>query len=196
MVHEPMNTFMKRFDATYGPLLGAREPTFRAVMMEAVARNVRSIVETGCARKEGNWGGDGQSTIILDDFARVVGGSFTTIDINPDAIAVASELCPDATFFCEDSVKALAATRNTIDLLYLDSFDVDMAAPYPAAIHCMFEFTSAMKRLHSGSIVFIDDSPANPQLKITGKGLLVAQYMEQRGIRPFTVGYQAAWIMP
>jgi hypothetical protein len=60
----------------------------------------------------------------------------------------------------------------------------------------MFEFCAARPQLHSGSIVFIDDSPATSEGEITGKGKYVAQYLAQIGIKPFTFGWQTAWLMP
>lgn len=191
-----MNDYVDRFDVAYMPKLGMRAPTFRAVIREAVSRRVKSIVETGCIRKEDNWAGDGQSTIIWSDYIKWQTGSFVTIDIDPDAIELVRKVCPEAASIVADSVAELSKPGPIIDLLYLDSFDVDMSNSGPAAKHCMFEFCAARPRLRSGSIVFIDDSPMDQNFEINGKGRYVHEYFRQIGVAPFTFAYQTAWIMP
>lgn len=193
-----MSDYLDYFDLEYLRKLGMRAPTFRAVLREAVARKVAQIVETGCMRKEDNWQGDGQSTIIWNSYTNYhkFGGKFTTIDIDQEAIDLVRNVCSDAASIVGDSIKELTVQRTPIDLLYLDSFDVDMNNAGPAAMHCMFEFCSAKPRLHSGSIVFIDDSPTTSDHQTGGKGSYVAQYFKQLGVAPFTFGYQIAWIMP
>jgi predicted O-methyltransferase YrrM len=188
--------FWEKFDNEWAPKLGMRMPTFRAVLREAQFRNVKSIVETGTIRTDQNWEGDGQSTIMLAEFAKERGGAFTTVDISSEATDLAKQLVPNITVRCEDSVKFLSKLKYPIDLLYLDSFDVNMARPHPAALHCLMELTSALPWLHSGSIVFVDDSPMSPNMEVGGKGLYVAHYFHKLGITPFTFGYQVAWVMP
>ena len=48
----------------------------------------------------------------------------------------------------------------------------------------------------TGTAVTTRPSPATADGEITGKGAYVAQYLKQLGIRPFTFGWQAAWLMP
>lgn len=190
-----MTDYVDRFDIAYLPKLGIRAPTFRAVIREAVSRKIKSIVETGCMRKEDNWEGDGQSTIIWTDYIKWNSGSFLSIDIDEAAIELVRKVCPDAASIVGDSVTTLAKSGPVIDLLYLDSFDVDMANAGPAAMHCLFEFCAARPRLRTGSIVFIDDSPMGPD-GVGGKGAFVHKWFQHLGVQPFTWGYQIAFIMP
>lgn len=191
-----MTDFMKFFDVEMLPKLAGRAPTFRAVLREALYQKVQSIVETGCTRKEDNWDGDGQSTLIWDAYKRFNGGNLKAIDNSEEATALARQLCPSASILCADSVNALSKHIGAIDLLYLDSFDLDTKHEHPAALHCLMELTAAMPHLHPGSIVFVDDSPMADGWVVTGKGRFVAKYMEHLGISPFTWGYQIAWLMP
>lgn len=195
MDRSSVGDFLYRFDVAYAHKLGGRAATFRAVLREATHSKVQTIVETGCTRKEGNWDGDGQSTVILSEFAKWVRGSFYTVDLDNEAVELARKLCPSAGVNCGDSVEFLSKFKDQIDLLYLDSFDLDMSNFHAAALHCMFEFCAALPKLHAGSIVFIDDSPMTDMV-ISGKGKYVAQYLKQLGVSPFTFGYQAAWIIP
>lgn len=187
--------FVDLFDVEFLPKLGIRAPTFRAVMREAVSKNVRYIQETGCVRKEGNWAGDGQSTLIWDRYSRYHDCHASTVDLDPEAIDLTKKLCPRIGVVVGDSVAVLAEPGLSIDLLYLDSFDLDMQNPGPAAMHCLFEFCAARPRLHSGSIVFIDDTPMTAD-GVGGKGMYVYEWFKHLGVQPFTWGYQIAWIMP
>lgn len=191
-----MSDFFQYFDEHFAPLLGQRAPTFRAVIREALVQDVRTIIETGSMRQEDNWRGDGQSTRIWDKYAEMEVCDFTSIDLSEVPAPLIKKWCVKTEFICADSVQTLAKHEGGIDLLYLDSYDVDMTAPHPAALHCLFEFCAALPHLFKGSIVFIDDSPMRENGQINGKGMYVAQYLKQLGILPFTTGYQIAWLMP
>ena len=195
-----MIDFVTRFDAEFAPKLGMRAPTFRAVIREFLVQGWKNIVETGCARQKDNWLGDGQSTYIWAALAEYQNnGSFCSVDIDEDACRTASDAIKDATrtsIICQDSVQFLLNYKGYIDLLYLDSYDVDMENPHDAAMHCLFELTSAMPHLKHNSILLVDDSPVGPDFKVNGKGLYVAEYMKKLGLMPFTMAYQVAWLMP
>lgn len=191
-----MSDLVKFFDQEYGPKLGVRAPTFRAVIREAAAVGVQSIVETGCLRAEGNWVGDGQSTIIWKTYAQFRSADFITVDIDEDALRIAAELCPGLAWYCQDSVQYLKKRVPPIDLLYLDSMDVNQADPERSALHALFELCAAMPKLHPNSIVFVDDTPMEDDGSVTGKGVYVHRFFKQLGILPFTSGYQIAWLLP
>lgn len=191
-----MADFIDFFDKEYGPKLGIRAATFRAVLREALHHKAMSIVETGCIRQADNWEGDGQSTIILSSYVAWNRGSFSSVDISQEAVDVAKVLSPNTPIYCQDSVSYLAGYKSVIDLLYLDSFDLDVKNEHPAALHCLFEFCAARPNLKPGSIVCVDDSLVAEGLVVTGKGRYVAEYMKHIGVNPFTWGYQVAWIMP
>lgn len=192
-----MSDFSDYFDQEYLPKLGKRGSTFRAVLREAEHQQAQSIVETGSIRLKDNWLGDGQSTVIWNRYALFEFATFETVDASEEAQKLVQEMqLGNTNAFCMDSVKFLSGTTARIDLLYLDSYDLDMDNMHPAAMHCMFEFTAAMPRLGKGSIVFIDDSPITDTGFVVGKGLYVAQYFKHLGILPFATGYQAAWLIP
>lgn len=189
--------FIEYFDKDIMHRLGARGPTMRAVIREALHKEVQTIFETGCMREVDNWLGDGQSTQIWSAYKRFVSGSdFTTCNIDEDACRTAESACKGLRWYCMDSIKALRKDSHLIDLLYLDSIDVNMAAPHEAALYTFMEFCAAIPRLHAGSIVFIDDSPIDQSMEIGGKGKYVASYFQKMNVMPFTFGYQVAWIVP
>ena len=65
---------------------------------------------------------------------------------------------------CDDSVSFLkkwsAVNVNVkIDLLYLDSWDLDLYNSVPSALHGLAEFLAVSNNLQSGSLLLIDDTP-------------------------------------
>lgn len=191
-----MTSFIETFDTEFMPRLGMRGPTMRAVIRECLVRNHKAIVETGCLREKDNWEGDGQSSVIWANYVKQMGGSFKTFDIDEAACKLTNEIVPGFPATHANSLRALLDDQSNIDLLYLDSYDVDMNDQHPAALHCLMELLSARKRLVRGSIVFVDDSPVGRDFVVTGKGRYVAEYFRDLSIAPFTFAYQVAWLIP
>ena len=138
------------------------------------------IVETGSSA----WGTD--SSRLFDSYVRRFGGFFYTVDIREEAQqALASSLGPSSRTFVSDSIEFLQKLElpigfDKIDLLYLDSFDLDTGFPEPAMNHGLREFEAAEKFLGEGSIVVIDDTPVDPCLL----DARATTYFEERGIVP------------
>jgi hypothetical protein len=176
------------------------------------------IVETGCARQPNNWAGDGQSTLLFGRFVNEFDGQLYSVDIDPAACAHARSIAgPRTTVTAEDSVPylrrlscELVQAGRQIDLLYLDSFDLDVRAPLPAALHHLKELCSIMPSLGPRSLVMVDDSfrtlhavqtgvnsyQVLRKAGISGKGWYVAEYFEQLGVAPLFEGYQCGWAFP
>jgi hypothetical protein len=153
-----------------------------------------TIVETGCVRDLNNWEGDGNSTILFNLFASETGSTFYSIDINPSHCDLARRSCPKATMLSGDSVTMLHQLRSSvdaIDLLYLDSFDLDWSNPHPSALHHLKELCAAAPLLKSGSFVFVDDNSGG-----IGKGMYVADFLLNIGAEKVFEGYQVGFRMP
>jgi hypothetical protein len=121
---------------------GKRAPSFAMMINHALSIDNPLIVETGCARQENNFDGDGMSTIIFDKLVEYHGGDFYSVDINPDNVKFATSHCKNANVFCGDSVsflynqsKSWVANNRKIDLLYLDSYDFDLNNYHPSSLH-------------------------------------------------------------
>jgi hypothetical protein len=209
-------SFLPIFDSEYADKLGLRGETMRQVfeILEAANKSAYTIVETGCARSVDNWRGDGQSTILFDRFVNHRDGSVLTVDINQEACGwLRGKVSSKVSVTCLDSVSFLRQLARydqlNIDLLYLDSFDLDWQNPHPSALHHLHELCAIMPRLASGSLVVVDDSPRNvamAQFKgkqkvvrdhgVAGKGGYVAEFFSKIGCTPVIEGYQHGWIMP
>ena len=113
-------------------------------------------------RTKDNWQGDGQSTLLFDKYAEHHHGSFVhTVDIDQDATATCSAMVSKrVSVHTGDSVAFLKSLDvSPIDLLYLNSFDLDMNYPLPSAIHHLKELVAIAPMISSETLVVVDDSP-------------------------------------
>ena len=168
--------------------LGKREHAFRTLTAQ-LPQNC-TIVETGTIRTLGNWEGDGQSTIIWDIFAEQLGGQVWTIDLDDTGAELVEQLQLKKTIaIVDDSLDMLPKLKlKKIDLLFLDSCDVDWNNPTPSADHHLAELLEAWPMLGAGSIVAVDDN-----MNGTGKGMKVAEFMNDKNAVQILDGYVLAW---
>jgi hypothetical protein len=218
-------TFWEYFDGHAAPILGQitkwpRLDTFRQIFryLDRFDRAV-GIVETGCVRQKDRWP-DGQSTVLFERYAAAKPGSVVySVDLDPNAtaackMAVNNSDCVkvhtgDSVSFLIGLSRLRPADLPSLDLLYLDSFDVDFFNPLPSAIHHLKESLAAFSLLHSETLVVVDDSPMEmyaliqpnnriaivaQEPRIGGKGRLIAEYAQAAGIEPHFTGYQCGWV--
>ena len=203
---------------TIRPQLAARAASFAAAFhyLDRFDRPV-GIVETGCTRAAGNWGGDGGSTLLFDKYVQCHAGSVVyTVDVDPNATRLCQSLVSERVkVHTGDSVTFLKALADrfpeelpAIDLLYLDSYDVNFDDVFPSAFHHMKELVGVAPVLSPDTLVMVDDSPSsftgfqgeNGQVflvtppKVGGKGKFVAAYAEHVGAEKMFEGYQSGWI--
>jgi len=209
-------SFLPVFDAEFAERLGVRGESMRRVfeLLEAVPRPAYTIVETGCARVADNWRGDGQSTILFDRFVNHWDGSVLSVDIDAQACdALRGRVSGKVSVACLDSVvflrELLRHDQLRIDLLYLDSYDLDWRNPHPSALHHLHELCAIMPLLRSGCLVVVDDAPRNLAMApfkgkktivrdhgVAGKGTYVAEFFARLGCSPAVEGYQHGWVFP
>jgi hypothetical protein len=73
-------------------------------------------------------------------------------------------MCPGTTLVCDDSVNFFsewAKTNNVLDVVYLDSYDLDFYNPLPSANHGLREY-KALLPVIKNTLLLIDDTPVNP----------------------------------
>ena len=150
------------------------------------------IVETGCARQVDNWCGDGQSTQVWNWIVERTGGSITSFDIDPNAVAYAKSVAPLADVQCIDSVQGLRQLQNPeqLDFLYLDSYDLTDGIESPT--HHLAELASVYPRLPSGCIIAVDDCMGEAH----GKHRFVRDWLLSLGVRPLLESYVTVWRKP
>ena len=214
-----MNTpnFWKYFEADAHPNLAFRQDTLRYIFEYLDGKNrAVFIVETGCVRNANNWAGDGQSTVLFDRFASEWPGSVMhSVDIDPSATALCKTLVSampqihtgDSVLFLRNLAKNPPKGFPYLDVLYLDSVDVDFRNPHLSALHHMKELLAASSLIGPETLVVVDDAPLEANFimfesklsfvthqEISGKGKYVADYAKSIGLKTVFSGYQAGWI--
>ena len=185
-------TLQEMLNKTY-----ARQRSFEIMIEHLDTIKNPLIVETGCARQEDNFAGDGMSTLIFDRYIYDNGGEFHSVDINPSNIAFArSKVSNKSNLHISDSVSWLWEFNKSgrqIDLLYLDSFDFDRNNPYPSCIHHLKELTAIISCLGETTVIAVDDNFGVGANRI-GKGQLVEEFMKATGRNLLLYeGYQLLW---
>jgi hypothetical protein len=216
-----MNDFWKFYDTIAVQLL-QREVSFRK-MFEHLDSEPGSIiiVETGCVRNPDAWAmtGEGQSTLLFDKYvtSRNDGSRVYSVDISAEAVKVCKSLVSqrvtvhegDSVGFLNQLTKTLIDNEQSINLLYLDSYDIDYNYWFPSAAHHLKELTAAWRAITSNTLVTVDDCPLSANLVtdsngqyildkfykpiVGGKGRLVAEFAEQVGAKLAFSGYQHGW---
>ena len=209
--------FWEYFNGFAAPLLQHRAGSFRMAFehLEKLGRPA-CIIETGCVRNRGTFTVEGQSTVLFDKFSECVPGTLVhSVDISPESTSMCKSIVSnriqvhtsDSVTFLRHQCAGLIKPYTHIDLLYLDSFDVDMEKPHESAMHHMKELLAVGPLVNANTFILVDDSPtsanfyidagqlklASPQ-RIGGKGKYISTYMEEIGVKPIYQGYQAAWM--
>lgn len=189
-------TFDEQYRRYFRPRLDKRAEGFDMLFqsLQALRRSLL-IVETGTLRLPGNWEGDGQSTFMFDALVRESGGVLISIDVTNESVDSARKACSSATqLITNDSVSALHALTQVvskqIDLLYLDSFDLDPKDPLPSAIHHALELTAVRPLVGPGTVICVDDYAVGSK---GGKGMIVERFLSNIRAKVLYSGYQKIW---
>jgi len=207
------------FNDVCAPQLAHREKTFRKIFEYLdTLDGPLCIVETGCARLENNWSGDGQSTVMFDKYVAARDQSESicyTVDISHQSVEECKKLVSDRVVVNQDDSvhylsnlnRQLASDNKTINLLYLDSFDLDMQYWFASAAHHLKELLAIFRCVDEKTLVVVDDCPLNVNFvpgegqqvmsltppEIGGKGRLVAEFASASGASLLFAEYQAGW---
>ena len=157
-------------------------PTLDAALRLLGDRPAR-IFETGTAA----WGT--QSTLLFSSYVAAYGGDVVTVDrrLSP-ARHSRQQTTRSVRYVVGDSVSVMArpwARRYlaSADLVYLDSWDVNVHDPLPSAVHGLREFLACADVLKPGAMVLVDDTPKGiePWGEATSQ---ISQFVSTWGIAP------------
>jgi len=171
------------------------------------------ILETGSSA----WGTN--SSLLFDDYVNSFGGAFHSVDIRAEPMhRLVKHTTIRSRFTRDDSVHFLRnfiLEKNKVDLVYLDSWDVDWDSPLASAVHGFNEFLIILPMLKkNGGLLLIDDTPrdgyileevSNKPMQLfegfyktygftPGKGGLVKHYLQNNKIgKEVAHEYQLLW---
>lgn len=160
-----------------------RRITFKTTLKLLQDRNAKVLIETGTSRK-GLQGtkNDGAATIVFGKWAKENNAHLHSVDISKDSVdgsraeVINQGLENSVTLYLDDSLNFLKNFTQTVDFLYLDSYDysrTDQEIQHKSQEHHLKEFKAIEPYLHNESIVLIDDCG----LPGGGKGKTVIAYM-------------------
>ncbi len=185
-----INTFSKLISFHSNPLNETKNPNknmFKLALEQFNSKPV-NIFETG-SLAHGT-----KSSILFMFYVKIFGGSFTTVDINPEIKKNYSYLEDvNIKFYSSDSVEFIQNLKSDeisqFDFIYLDSFDLDFNNPYPSQEHAFKEFNLLKDKLKKDTLILIDDTPDrynkfnltvdNPHNFIPGKGRMILDYLKE-----------------
>lgn len=180
---------------------GKRRDTLREVLRLLDERGARVLLETGVARMGLEKAkGDGASTIVFGLWAKNNDAHLYSVDIDPDATQRAGVavdemgLGDNVTLVTSDSVEYLDEFTESVDFLYLDSYDyhkTDTAIQKASQDHHLKEINAIEGCLHDDTVILIDDC----DLPNGGKGKLVIQYLTEAGWKVHMSEYQVIMVM-
>lgn len=210
--------FWNFFNTEASPKLAIREKAFRKIFEHLdTLEGPIAIIETGCVRAADNWASNGQSTILFDKYisCRDSVSECYTVDISQKAVSLCKTLVSDRVKVQEDDSvhylnllsKIFFKQKKTVDLVYLNSFDLDWTHWYPSAIHHLKELVAIIRSFNERTLLVVDDCLMNVNFvypeqgkvaligepKIGGKGRLIAEYAHSVGANVEFADYQAGW---
>ena len=188
------STWRKYFD-DISPRLNNRRTSFETMFEFLSEIKHPTIIETGTYREENNYEGDGCSTLLFDKYIECHGGNLISIDNDPKACQLARKATTEALVLERDSVEALGEMEGRVDLLYLDSCNIeDWNNDWAPAAHHLKELFAAKNIICPGTLIVVDDNIQTITGNLIGKGRLINEVMESLGIEPYIFGYQIGWI--
>ena len=147
-----------------------------------------NILETGSAAH------GTKSSMLFANYVKKFGGNFDTVDTNPQIKKIYSFLESNSVkFHTQDSLEFIKSlddkTIHNLDLIYLDSYDLDIFNPEPSQNHGLNEFLLLNEKIKKGTLIAIDDTPdsfdkfsttkENKFNFIPGKGRFVLNYLKE-----------------
>lgn len=190
-------SFLPEFIQNYYQILDKRFHTFYQIFeyLESLNKTDYLIIETGSVRDNKNYHGDGCSTLLFDKYVNYRNGCVRSVDTNSNAVELVQQYASTKTLVHHgDSVPYLHSLAfsndiNHIDLLYLDSFDLNWDNTHPSAFHHFKEMMAIMPKITKGTLIVVDDNENNK-----GKGEYILNYMNHIGKQPLFNRYQIGWI--
>ena len=125
-----------------------------------------NILETGCGHSPITKTSASMTYIFAKIIKNLKGGSLLTVDLNKDNLNKCKEITKDFSDIIDyrlgDSVEILRNLNEdfikSLDLIILDSYDLNLFDPNPSAIHHLQELLALYNRINKNCLIAIDDN--------------------------------------
>jgi hypothetical protein len=156
------------------------------IALERLGGKPAVIIETGSSA----WGT--KSSLLFDSYVNSFGGFFRSVDLRAEPMFTMRSLCTDKSeFSCDDSVsflKKVASHDTPVNLVYLDSWDVNWTDPLASALHGFHEFLAVLPLLRDGALLLVDDTPLNSDVMLSVQPKYVEEFDRFTKVYGFTPG--------
>ena len=155
-----------------------------SLALRSVTTTTPVIVETGTSA----YGTD--SSRLFDSFVKYLAGSFYSVDIkNSPSKRLKIAMSKRTKFFIMDSLDFLSKLEfltghKKIDLVYLDSWDVDWMNPIQSALHGKSELLELRPYLKPGTVLIIDDTPCSLEWIPSEARVIATNFNDKYGVIP------------
>ena len=171
--------------------------TFKALFEQMGTPKSPIILESGIASR------GTKSTYLFNEVVRKYGGRFWSVDNDPELVEThRGNMCPGTELICDDSVaffkgwtKTSVDTKSSadakashphVDVIYLDSYDLEFYNPEPSAKHGLAEYNALKPVIDKNTLMLIDDTPVSPEWLDTRGQLYVdmIDFYRDTGVMP------------
>ena len=147
----------------YLPFAGGRKNQLECVfkvLQENLQFEKLEVIETGASQDFG----DGCFGLFFAKLAILSGGTFHSVDIDPEISEKSKKMFGEIlgdekiSHYTGDSISFLKNYAGSPNLVHLDSWDLNLKNPVPSMLHGWLEFEAIKDKMPSGSICVIDDN--------------------------------------
>lgn len=125
-----------------------------------------NILETGSGHTPTTETFAGMTYIFANLIKKYYGGNILTIDLNEQNLNKCKENTKDFSEFIDyklgDSVNVIRSLSDSyiksLDLVYLDSYDLNLFDPIPSAVHHLKELLFLIDKINPNCLIAIDDN--------------------------------------
>jgi hypothetical protein len=160
LIYDVKNDNYEMFSGKNGLAKHINYLTFKKLFENMTQLKEPIILESGIASQGTH------STYLFNEYVKKYGGKFWSVDINRDLVEMhKGNMCPATQLVCDNSVsffKQWSKKNDEVDVIYLDSYDLDFYNYEPSANHGLSEYYSLLPVIKKNTLLLIDDTPINP----------------------------------
>ena len=159
IIHQAAN-YYKSNCKFYGDTLIIRDKQLKRIsnILSTLPEGKINCIETGASQNID----DGCFGVFFAKISELTNGEFHSVELSKDILEKSKELYNKLELKVKhhhsDSVEFLTKTKIIPNLVHLDSYDINIKNPFPAALYGWREFIAIEDKMPLGSILIVDDN--------------------------------------